>query len=117
MKLTVESEVDGVVKVSVTGMISLATASTVEPLGDLLGDDPYAKKILLNVGSAERIDSSGIGWLVTCHKRTKEGGGKLVIHSVQPFVVNVLKVVRLDRFFEIAPNERQGTIMLKGEAE
>lgn len=115
MKLKLDSEADGVVKVSVSGMVTLTGETKVEPLGDLLGEEPYGKRVLLDMGTAEKIDSSGIGWLVTCHKRFVEGEGKLVIHSVQPFVANVLKVVRLDRFFNIASNERQGLPQLKGE--
>jgi anti-anti-sigma factor len=117
MNLKLESESEGVVKVNVSGMLSVSAASTVEPLAELLGEDPYAKRVLLNTAGADRIDSSGVGWLVTCHKRFQSGNGKFVIHSVQPFVANVLKVVRLDRFFEIAPNERQGLIMVKGDSQ
>jgi anti-anti-sigma factor len=115
MKLQVDSDSDGVVKVNVAGVLSLSGSVTVEPLGELLGELPYAKQVLLNVRDAERIDSSGIGWLVTCQDRFKQGGGKLVIHSVQPMVATVLRTVRLDRMFHVAPNERHGLVLLRGE--
>ncbi len=115
MDLTVDSQSEEVVKVNVTGMVSLSGETNVEPLEKLLGSAPYDKQIILNLDGADRIDSSGIGWLVTCHKRSSEGGGQLVIHSVQPMVANVLKTVRLDKFFNMVHNERQALEVLKGK--
>ena len=114
MDLTIDSQSEDLIKVNVTGMVSLSGEVNVEPLEKLLGFEPYGKQVVFNVEGAERIDSSGIGWLVTCHKRFSEAGGQLVIHSVQPFVANVLKTVRLDKFFNLAQNERKALEMVKG---
>lgn len=113
MELTVDTQSDNVVKINVTGMITHATDTN--PLESLLGADPFSKQVILNLAEADRIDSSGIGWLVTCHKKLSDGGGQLVLHSVQPMVATVLKTVRLDKYFQLTHNERQAVDLLKGE--
>ena len=114
MDLTIESQTDELIKVNVSGMVSLSGEVDVEPLEKLLGFEPYAKQTIFNLDAEDRIDLSGIGWLVTCHKRFTEAGGQLVIHSIQPMVANVLKTVRLDKFFHLVHNERKALELVKG---
>jgi anti-anti-sigma factor len=115
MEIAVDSKGEGVIKINVAGMVTLSGETNVEPLEKLLGDNPYAQNVILNLGEADKIDSSGIGWLVTCHKRLEEGGGQLILHSLQPMVTTVLKTVRLDKFLQVTLNERQAVELLKGE--
>jgi len=107
MKLAFASD-DGVcARVAVSGRVTQGDFGPYqEPLSQLLGPNAYARRILLDLSNAEYIDSSGVGWLLTCHKRMKEAGGNLTLLSPQPVVSNVLRVLRLDQVFEIAASER-----------
>jgi len=51
------------------------------------------------------IDSSGLSWLVVCHKRFVQAGGRLVLHSVSPAIMELFKMMRLELVLEIADNE------------
>ena len=73
-----------------------------EPLAQILGDDVYSKRVLLGLEGSNYVDSSGVNWLLRCHKRFREAGGKLVLHSPSPLVVQTLKVLKLDRVFFLA---------------
>ncbi len=64
--------------------------------------DVYSRRVLLDLAGTEYIDSTGVSWLLTCHKRCREGGGKLVLHSLNPLVKQVLQVLKLDRVLHIA---------------
>jgi anti-anti-sigma factor len=64
-------------------------------LESLIGLDCYSRKVLLNMEKTPYIDSAGVGWLVMCHKRFKEVGGILVLHSIAPMVSQILKLLRM----------------------
>jgi len=73
-----------------------------EPLSQALGEDVYSKKVLLGLENSTFVDSSGVNWLLRCHKRFREDGGKLVLHSATPLVLQTLRVLKLDRVFYLA---------------
>jgi anti-sigma B factor antagonist len=47
------------------------------------------------------MDSTGLGVLIGCLKRLKEGEGQLVLENVRPAVSRVFEVTGLDRIFTI----------------
>jgi anti-anti-sigma regulatory factor len=53
-----------------------------------------------------------MGWLLLCNKRFREADGRLVIHSVPPVVLDVMKVMRLDRVLKLAEDEVAALAML-----
>jgi len=53
----------------------------------------------LDLSELTYIDSTGLGVLVTLHKRTKEKNGKLKLNGVQGMVGELLKRTRLDKIF------------------
>lgn len=75
---------------------------TREPLAQTLGEDVYSKKVLLGLEGSNFVDSSGVNWLLRCHKRFRQSGGKLVLHSASPLVNQTLRVLKLDRVFFLA---------------
>jgi anti-sigma B factor antagonist len=102
MKLAFASDDGQSARVAVSGRITQGECGPYqEPLSQLLGPNAYARRVVLDLSDAAYIDSSGIGWLLTCHKRMKEAGGNLTLLSPQPVVANVLRVLRLDQVFEI----------------
>src|SRR5690606_5384878 len=104
MDLSVQSVENNVAELQASGPITQAGISPTEDVvAKALGPSAYRHKILLDLKNSDHIDSSGVNWLLTIHRRTREQGGRLVLHSVPPLVDNVLKVLRMNLVFEIAP--------------
>ena len=103
-----------VVQISIAGRITQRELSPLhDPLGDLLGPMTYNKTVVVDLSRAEYVDSSGIGWLLSCHKRFRGGGGKLVLHSLPPVVSNVVRVLKLDTVFQLAGNQQQALLTVE----
>lgn len=60
-----------------------------------------ATDICMDLSGLTYIDSSGLGVLVTMHKRTLEKNGRLVLKNVQGMVGELLKRTRLDKVLAI----------------
>lgn len=73
-----------------------------EPLAALLGPGAYHRRVLLDLTNADYINSSGVGWLLVCHKRFRDAGGRLVIHSVPRLIRTVLEVLKMNQVFHLA---------------
>ncbi|RCS41107.1 anti-sigma factor antagonist [Bremerella cremea] len=105
MNLELSSIKDNVVHVAVFGKVTQdATSRDADLIADLLGEHAYQRNVLLNLRDAEMVDSSGIGWLLVCHKKFKDNGGRMICHSAPPVVANVFRLMRMDLVFENAAN-------------
>ena len=51
------------------------------------------------------LDSSAIGSLIKCMNRVKSYGGRLILFGLQPMVLDVFKMAKLENFFEIMDEE------------
>jgi anti-anti-sigma factor len=90
-----------------------------DPLQELLDSDYtdcFARKVLMNLGKAKYIDSSGVSWLIRAHKRFQERGGMLVLYAVPPMIKNVLILLRMDLVLHIVENEAAAKLAAVGEA-
>lgn len=117
MQLKILSNQAGIVRASVTGKINQSHVSPfVEPLGDALGADAYQQRVLLDMKAVELLDSSGVSWLLSCHKRFREGGGRLVLCSLSDIAMNVVKVLNLQAVFKLAADEQEALQLLQGDA-
>ena len=106
MKMTVGASDGVLVRVSLSGPVTQRElAPMAEPLQDLLGPSAYGKRVMLDLNDVSYLDSSGVGWLLACHKRMRQAGGKLVLHSYSPIVSNVLRVLKLERVLDLAEND------------
>jgi anti-anti-sigma factor len=115
MNLNLQSNAGGVVEVAVAGPVTQAQVSVVDdPLVNLAGAEVYGRQILFDLRDTELIDTSGISWLLKNHRRAREGGGRLVLHSLPPVVDNVLKVLRMNQVFEIAADRTEALSLLEG---
>ena len=104
MKLSLASDDGTRACVAVTGEVTQRDFGPLrEPLAELLGPTAYTRNVQLDLSDASYIDSGGVGWLLTCHKRVRQAGGKLTLHAPHPIVANVLKVLKLEKVFEIEP--------------
>lgn len=102
MRLSTVSEEGQWVRIKVHGSVTQQGFSAdTDPLRDLMGSDVYGRKVSLDLDEAESVDSSGIGWLLGCHKRFREMGGCIVLCSVPPLIAQLLQLLRLDRIFPL----------------
>jgi hypothetical protein len=46
-----------------------------------------------------------VSWLIINHKRFREGGGMLVLHSVPPLVDQVFRLLKMYLVLNIQPDE------------
>lgn len=85
--------------VSLTGEIDLETSPAARKI--LLDTVDTSTKLLIDMASVTYIDSSGIAILVEAFQRAKKKGGQLAFISLNPAVVRVLSLARLDKVFPI----------------
>jgi anti-sigma B factor antagonist len=100
MKLSLGKSDGETFQILVSGKITQHDFGPVqEPLEALIGPGVYARQIELDMSNATYMDSSGVGWLLTCHKRVREAGGRLTIVNVQAIIANMLRLLKLSRMF------------------
>ena len=106
VELTVRDQDQDIVIIDVVGGITQKQLSQSEEiLPKLVGKDVFSRKVIFNLEKNDFVDSSGITWLLICHKRCIENGGRMALHSIPQLVMNVLKILRMETVFEIADNE------------
>ena len=102
MKFSVAEDLGEVVKVSITGCLTQADiAPPHDPFPQLLGADAFKRKAVLDMRDSNYLDSMCIGWLLNNHKKFRENGGKLVLHSLQPLAMNVITLLHLNNVFNV----------------
>jgi anti-anti-sigma factor len=55
------------------------------------------RKLVLDLGKVDLIDSSAVGMLVVCSSAMEQAGGNLVIAGAAGYVKRVLELVHVDR--------------------
>jgi len=98
-------QVDGVTIVDLSGRITLGEGSIVlrDTVRDLIGKGN--KKILLNLGDVNYIDSSGIGELVSAFTTAKNQGGELKLLNLTRKVHDLLQITKLYTVFDVKDDE------------
>jgi anti-sigma B factor antagonist len=98
-------QVDGVTIVDCNGRITLGEGSIV--LRDLVKDllSKGQKKILMNLGDVNYIDSSGIGELVSAYTTVKNQGGELKLLNLTKKVHDLLQITKLYTVFDVKDDE------------
>jgi anti-sigma B factor antagonist len=67
--------------------------------------DKGNKKIVLNLGEVQYIDSSGIGELVKTHTTVRNQGGQLRLVNLNKRVNDLLQMTKLSAVFDIERDE------------
>ena len=117
MNLTLISiDNNGVVHLSAEGALTAHdfTSDEQNPLRSVVGEHWSTNKIVLNLGEASNVDSSAIGWLLTCQRKAKDNGGKFVLHSVPPNVRQILDMLKVSSILPMAENEDAAFALLDG---
>ena len=107
MKLVVTSNTGECACIQTEGEIRLTTPTGgMDLLHTALGSEVGTRAIVLGLHNSPHLDSSGVSWLLSLHKHCLAGGGILVLHSVPQSILNMLKLLRVDRVLNIAEDER-----------
>jgi anti-anti-sigma factor len=83
------------------------------PMEDLLGPGCYGYKAIMSLERATYINSSGVGWLVGCHRNFERAGGKMVLYSIPPMIDHVLKLLKMDKLLHIVPDEHAAAKLIE----
>jgi anti-sigma B factor antagonist len=62
--------------------------------------DAGRKKFVLDMGSVEHINSSGLGILIASLNAVRQAGGDLKVANVGSRVLDLLKITKLNQIFE-----------------
>ncbi len=74
------------------------------------------KKLVLNLGEVQYIDSSGVGELVKTHTTVRNQGGQLKLVNLNKRVNDLLQLTRLSAVFDIERDEASAIKSLGGRA-
>lgn len=107
MRLKLNSN-DGVLAcASVSGQVTQsAFAAEEEPLAQKFGNEIYSRRLMLGLAEAEYLDSRGVGWLLKCHRRFRQAGGMLIVHSIPPNILDVLQVLHMNEVLHLVSDEQ-----------
>ena len=98
-------QVEDITVVDLTGRIKLGEGSSLlrETVKDLLSKGQ--KKILLNLGDVDYIDSAGVGELVSAFTSVRRDGGELKLLNLTRRVTDLLQITKLYTVFDIKDDE------------
>ena len=69
-------------------------------------------RIVIDFAAVAHMSSSALGMLITLHKRVREKNGQLRLCSIQPAILEVFQITRLNEIFHITPNREQALASL-----
>jgi anti-anti-sigma factor len=104
-------------------VVQLDCGGEISQVGFQVGENPvatalppggFSRKVLLNLARANYIDSSGVSWLIVCHRQFEQAGGTLVLYAVPPQVAQVLQLLRLSTILNIAADEAAARALARG---
>jgi len=99
MKHEVKSEKDSVI-ISFNGDIDLEFSGEVRTI--LMESEPKGRSIIVDLSGVEVIDSSGIASLLEGFQSAHKKGKPFIIAAVNPSVMRVFNLARLETVFTIA---------------
>ena len=100
MKIDISKSGNGA-RVNLSGSMYVEDSASVrEKLIALL--DEGVSNLTLELSGLDYIDSSGLGVLISIHKRCLQKGGKMTITGLRGMVEELFKLTRLDLVFNVA---------------
>jgi anti-anti-sigma factor len=109
------SNQEAVVRLACEGQVVVEDFDpTREPIRTLLGPLIFSRTVLLNLEKTTYISSSGVSWLLICHKHFSQAKGRFILHSVPPVVAQVLDMLRMSMILSIARDETEAVNMARG---
>lgn len=109
------SNPEEVIRLAVEGQVVVDDLDAAhEPVRNLLGPLSFSRTVLLSLERSTYISSSGVSWLLICHKNFNAAKGRLIIHSVPPVVAQVLEMLRMSMILTIARDEADALALSRG---
>ena len=94
------AERDGVFAVTLSGGIYLEQADELlDVFNSIIEKKP--KEVVIDLSDLKSITSSGIGRIVLLYKGLQKNKGKMRIKGVNETIMQIFKIVKLDRLMEI----------------
>lgn len=103
--------VDGVTVLDLSGRFDAHSSPTISTWLD--ENAKSGVKILVNLADVSFIDSSALAVLIKGLKRSRQQQGDLVLCNMQAPVRVIFELTRLDKAFNIHPNEAEALAALK----
>ncbi|MGA3031914.1 MAG: STAS domain-containing protein [Terracidiphilus sp.] len=114
MALAIASrEVDGVIVLDLSGRITLGEGSVQlrDSIRDLIGKGQ--RRILLDLGDVNYIDSSGLGELVSAYTSARNQGATVKLLKLTKKVHDLLQLTKLYTVFDIYDDEASAIASFK----
>ena len=105
MQISIREE-QGVCVLQTAGDLDAAKAPELGQVLDKAINDGK-KKIVVDLGDTRFVDSSGLAALVRGFKRARAASGNLALAHLQPAVLKVFELTRLDKAFDIFPDANE----------
>lgn len=83
-----------------------------EPFQQVAGPAVYSRNVLVDLSKCHYINSSGVGWLLIHHRRFQEGGGKLILHSASPVVMQIFNLMKMELVLHLCPDAAEAERLL-----
>lgn len=102
-----ERVVDGVSVLDLSGKIVLGEGDSQvrDRIKDLLADGQ--RRILLNLGDVNYVDSAGLGALISSYTTTKREGGQLKLVNLTKRIQDLLAITKLITVFDTYDEEKE----------
>ena len=112
---TSSRQIEDIAVLDIRGRITMGEGNVM--LRELVREqiDNGTKKIILNLGEVQYIDSSGIGELVKVHTTTRNQGGQLKLVNLNKQIDELLQLTRLSTVFDIEADEASAVSSLRGD--
>jgi anti-anti-sigma factor len=108
-------EAAGVCQIRAEGEIrSLQDPRDLRDIEEPLGPKCYRRRVLFDLENAPHVYSSGVCWLIHFHKSSQKAGGTLILYSVPPAVMGVLKLLGMQRYLNLVADERAARALALG---
>jgi len=106
MQIQLLADEGNLVRMAIDGALdSLNSVADADALVNLLNRRTLGRTVLMDLARVTFINSSGVSWLLLSKKGLDEGGGRLILHSVPPLILEVLQFLRLSKVLTLASDE------------
>ncbi|MFQ3651178.1 MAG: STAS domain-containing protein, partial [Gemmataceae bacterium] len=61
----------------------------------------------LNFRNVKYLSSAALGKLIALNKKVKSAGGSLVLSNINPEIIEVFEITKLDKMFKIKKDEQE----------
>jgi anti-sigma B factor antagonist len=90
--------------------------ANIQQIGDEITsiiDKEAAPKLLISFANVDHLSSAALGTLITINNRMKGKNGKLRLANIDPQILEVFKITKLDRLFQIHETTDRAMASLK----